>query len=114
MAFKFTAVGSKEEATAQLRDIANGLVEVGNDRMAQRVAYLLADELGKHPDFEHTGYEYRYMVQAEGNGNATMGPTELRAVIQNYWIHPAKLVVKPVDSEGRVIEIPLMPEQQDG
>ena len=85
MSFGYAAVGTKDEAAAQLKaaDIATG------DNHFNEVAVELRDLLVKHLEAEaaqaYGSVEYRYTVKASGHGGGSV-PLSLSVTVEPHYI----------------------------
>ncbi|HEX3963009.1 MAG TPA: hypothetical protein VHZ03_41315 [Trebonia sp.] len=85
MSFGFTAIGAKEEVSAQLE---HAQITTGEERFNEfgiELRDLIAKHFGHETAHAGQGHEYRYVVKANGHGGGT-SPLTVNLVIEPHWV----------------------------
>ena len=85
MSFGFNAVGTSEQAAAQLENTPIGLGEKRFNEFGADLRELLVKHLSAESVSPGPGYEYRYTVKANGHGGGSV-PLSLQLTVEPLYV----------------------------
>lgn len=85
MSFGYNAVGTSEQAAAQLENAPIGLGEKRFNEFGAELRDLLVKHLTAENVSASTGYEYRYTVKANGHGGGNV-PLSLQLTVEPLYV----------------------------
>ena len=104
MSFAFQALGDKDEVIAQLEAAPIGLGEKRFNEFGADLRELLVKHFG-HEAEHQGGYQYRYIVKANGHGGGSV-PLSLNLTVESLYVPVLGLsdAAAPERADGDVVD----------